>query len=115
MKKVKASRSGPRVSHLLFANGCILFSEATSRGATLLKGILREYRICSGQCVNFKKSTIFFSKNTSAKDRRAVVNILGVRSSNDPERYLGLPNMVGRKKRESFQNLKYRLKKRIDN
>lgn len=75
------------------------------KGATLLKGILLEYKTCSGQRVNFNKSTVFFSKNTSDDDRRVVVNILGVRSSNNLERYLGLPNIVGRKKRESFQNL----------
>lgn len=100
---------------MLFADDCTLFSEATNRGATSLKGILREYRICSGQCVNFDKSMVFFSKNTSKEDKRAVVSILGVQSSNNPERYLGLPNMVGRKKNESFQNLKDWLKKRVDN
>ncbi|KAH1040061.1 hypothetical protein J1N35_041804 [Gossypium stocksii] len=115
LKGVKANRSSPQISHLLFADDCILFSKATSKGATLLKGILREYRICSGQCVNFEKSTVPFSKNTSVKDRQAVVNILRVRSSNDPERYLGLPNMVGKRKRELFQILKDRFKKRIDN
>ncbi|KAA3480942.1 reverse transcriptase [Gossypium australe] len=93
LKGVKANKNGPQVSHLLFADDCILFGEATNRGATLLKGILREYRICSGQCVNFDKLTVFFSRNTSEDDRQVVANILGVRSSNDPERYLGLPNM----------------------
>ncbi|KAK5774337.1 hypothetical protein PVK06_042192 [Gossypium arboreum] len=114
-KRVKISRRGPQVTHLLFANDCILFGEATSRGANLFKEILREYRSCSGQRVNFEKSTVFFSRNTEEEDRRMVVNILGVRSSNEPERYLGLPNMVGRKKKESFQNLKDKIKKRIDN
>ncbi|XP_017644529.1 uncharacterized mitochondrial protein AtMg01250-like [Gossypium arboreum] len=67
LKGVKANRNGPQVSHLLFVDDCIFFSEVTSRRATLLKIILREYRICSGQCVNFEKSTVFFSKNTQRK------------------------------------------------
>ncbi|KAA3472342.1 reverse transcriptase [Gossypium australe] len=41
--------------------------------------------------------------------------MLGVQSSNDPERYLGLPNMVGKTKKEAFKNLKDRFKQRIDN
>ncbi|KAA3472328.1 reverse transcriptase [Gossypium australe] len=41
--------------------------------------------------------------------------MLGVQSSNDPERYLRLPNMVGKTKKEAFQNLKDRFKQRIDN
>ncbi|KAA3452471.1 reverse transcriptase [Gossypium australe] len=46
LKGAKASRSGPQVSHLLFVNDCILFGQATRRGANLLKEILREYRSC---------------------------------------------------------------------
>ncbi|KAH1107357.1 hypothetical protein J1N35_011125 [Gossypium stocksii] len=49
------------------------------------------------------------------EDKRLVVHELGVRCSNEPERYLGLPNMVGRRKKEAFQNLKDRIKKQIDN
>ncbi|KAK5832123.1 uncharacterized protein LOC108468759 [Gossypium arboreum] len=37
LRRVKASRSGSQISHLLFADDCILFSEVTSRGATILK------------------------------------------------------------------------------
>ncbi|KAA3467844.1 reverse transcriptase [Gossypium australe] len=111
----KASRSGPQVSHLLFADDCVLFGEATERGANSLKQILQEYGICSGQSVNYSKSTIFFSTNTQEEIKRIITRVLGVRSSNDPERYLGFPNLVGRKKKSSFQNLKDRLQQRIDN
>ncbi|KAA3481337.1 LINE-1 reverse transcriptase isogeny [Gossypium australe] len=112
---VKESRRGLQISYLLFADDCILFGEAMERGAGLLKRVLREYRNCSGQQVNFDKSTIFFSSNTRAEEKGLVTRILVVRSSNDPERYLGLPNMVGRRKKEAFQNLKDLFRQRIDN
>ncbi|KAA3479946.1 reverse transcriptase [Gossypium australe] len=79
---------------------CYSQTIAIGRGVHLLKRILHEYENCSGQCVNYDKST--------DGERTMISNALGVQSSNDPERYLGLPNMVGRKKKLSFQNLKDR-------
>ncbi|KAH1055211.1 hypothetical protein J1N35_033276 [Gossypium stocksii] len=76
LKGAKISRSGPQISHLLFTDDCIIFGQATRRGATLLKEILRED-----------------NKNTEEEDRQEVVNILGLRSSDNPERGLGFRNM----------------------
>ncbi|KAA3465119.1 reverse transcriptase [Gossypium australe] len=115
LQGVKANRRGPQISHLLFADDCILFGEANERGAGLFKKILREYRNCTGQQVNFDKSTVFFSSNTREEEKSLITRMLGVQSSNEPERYLGLPNMVGWRKKEAFQNLKDRFKQRIDN
>lgn len=37
-----------------------------------------------------------------------------MRYSNNPERYLGLPNIIGCNKKASFMGLKEQMKKRID-
>lgn len=115
LKGVKATRHGPAITHLLFVDDCILFAEATEGGAHSLKQILKDYEVSSGQCINFDKSMVFFSTNTKDREREVVSQILGVRRANDLERYLGLPSMVGRRKRSSFQILKDRLKQKIDN
>ncbi|KAA3453673.1 reverse transcriptase [Gossypium australe] len=48
------------------------FAKATERDAISLKQILMEYEKNSEQCVNFEKSTVFFSTNTQERERMAV-------------------------------------------
>lgn len=57
-KGVRASRSEPLISHVLFVDNCILFGEASTRGVTVLMNILKKYEESSRQCVNYDKSTI---------------------------------------------------------
>ncbi|KAA3466987.1 reverse transcriptase [Gossypium australe] len=114
VKGARVSRRGPEISHLLFADDCMMFGEATEQRARNMKEILKEYESFSGQCVNFNKSTIFCSSNTSAVAKELVTDLLGVRNSSNPEKYLGLPNVVGRRKKEAFQTILDKISLRID-
>lgn len=49
--------------------------------------------------MNFDKSLLYFNKNTSKVDKRQVGVSLNVRITNNPKKYLGLPTMVGRRKK----------------
>jgi hypothetical protein len=60
---IRVGIHAPWVSHLLFADDCIIFSQASPLGATRLHAILESYRQGSGQIVNKEKSAIFFSGN----------------------------------------------------
>lgn len=64
--------------------------------------------------MKFDKSMIFFSANMDEVVRLQVSAELGVRISMNLEKYLGLPDMVGRKKKVSFQSLKDRLKRKVN-
>ncbi|KAK5792990.1 hypothetical protein PVK06_034124 [Gossypium arboreum] len=114
IKGLKANRRGPKISHLLFADDCISFYEATSLGAQKITNILAEYESCLGQCVNFTKSTIFFCTNIMEANKLIFTSLLGMRRSTDIEKYLGLPNLIGKKKKTSFQNIKDMMKRKID-
>ncbi|KAA3461310.1 reverse transcriptase [Gossypium australe] len=97
IKGAKTCRRDPEISHLFFADDCVLFGESTEGGAMILKQNLEEYESCSGQCINFDKLLIFFSLNMKIQNRDQILKLWG---------HLGLPNTVGRNKREAFQLLK---------
>lgn len=48
IKDVKVCLKASTITHFLFLDYCILFSEATERGAHNLREILKEYEDCSG-------------------------------------------------------------------
>lgn len=114
MKRAKARRRGSEISHILFVVDSILFGEANERSVLLLKQTLDKYVRYSGQCVNFQNSTIFFSTNTHLADMERVSNMLVMRMSTNLKKYLGLPNMVEKGKKASFQYIKYKINLRIE-
>lgn len=85
------ARGAPPISHLLFADDCYLFFKATESEATVMMNILTRYEHISGQSINYNKSAITFSPNTSVQSRQAVCNQLRVREVQSPGRYLGMP------------------------
>lgn len=72
----------------------------------VIKKIIFYYEQFSGQRVNFDKSLLYFSKNTSMEYITHIGDILNVPTTNNSEKYLGLPTMVGRKKRNAFVEIK---------
>lgn len=67
----------------------------------------------SGQRLNLDKSLIYFGANVNSEVRMDIVSQLGVREAENPEKYLGLPMMVGQKKRWAFASFEDRLRKRV--
>lgn len=107
---VRVSVHAPWVSHLLFADDCIVFTEASQRGADRLKEVLETYNRGSGQMVNREKSAIFFSKNCSSDAKKEVQQCLDIRNVALAEKYLGLPTSVGRATKEVFEYMPAKVK-----
>ncbi|KAA3467731.1 reverse transcriptase [Gossypium australe] len=53
------------------------------------------------------------SSNISEGAKKEIPDVLGVRCSTNLEKYLELPNVAGKRKKESFQNLKDKVNQRI--
>ncbi|GMJ04391.1 hypothetical protein HRI_004108300 [Hibiscus trionum] len=105
---IRITRAAPRVTHLFFADDNLIFGEATTSCAAKLWNLLGLYESCSGQVVNFDKSGIFFSANCIEDNQNDIRRILRITSNLCPEKYLGLPTMVGQNKKKAFMTLRDR-------
>ena len=88
---VRVSRYSPWISHLLFADDCLIFTQASKRGADRVATILENYNRGSGQLVNKAKSAVFFSPNCDQQCKEQVHGSLGITTEALGERYLGIP------------------------
>lgn len=78
-----------------------------------LKEILDEFAIASGQVINFNKSSILFSRNVDGVTREVVSDTIGIEFGNFKGKYLGLPSLIGRKKREILGFIRDKIMGRI--
>lgn len=75
------------------------------RGGTLdecmsIKHMLNVYEAVSGQLVNLEKSCVLFSTNLTQYDQQLRVDCLGTRRVAFHDKYLGLPVLVRKSKKE---------------
>lgn len=100
----------PWISHLLFADDCIVFSEASQRGAARLQEILVTYSRGSGQMINKDKSAVFFSSNCDDQMKEMVRQELHIDTEALCDKYLGLPTALGRSTAGAFDFMATRIR-----
>ncbi|XP_071676865.1 uncharacterized protein [Lolium perenne] len=81
-------RSGPPISHLLFADDSIFFSRNDSKSVDALKETLNRYCEGSGQKINMDKSSVFFDPHCTDSVKMDVMARLGVANEALQESYL---------------------------
>lgn len=90
----QASRNGPPISHMLFADDSLLFCQANLEECQQILDILNTYAEASGQHVNFQKSAILFGKNVPASTQDSIANLLHIKNTKGFGKYLGLPDWL---------------------
>ena len=80
----------------------------------MVKKILGEYGIASGQRVNFTKSYISFSHNVDVGKKKLICSLLGVGDTSDHGLYLGTLSFVGRNKKKLFEYIKDKVWKKLN-
>ena len=106
-------RRGPKLTHLLFADDCLLFCRATIEVRGRVLDILNAYEEASGKKINKAKTALFFSKATDAAMKNNIKEAWGVPEIMQYEKYLGLPSFVGKGKKTSFNYIKERVWRKI--
>ena len=75
--------------------------------------ILERYEKASEQKVNKNKIAIFFSKSTVEINKNEIKSTLGLLEIEHYEQYLGLPSLVGRRKKQSFNLVKEKIWRKL--
>ena len=74
-----------------------------------IKQVLRTYEMASGQAVNCEKSCVSFSTNVSTYEKQLLAYCLGMRRVEFHDKYLGLPVLIRKSKKETFVYVKDRV------
>lgn len=106
-------RRSPSISHLFFADDCLIFCGANLGECQAVKRVIQNYEAASGQRLKREKSRILFSHNTSTTVQAELQQFWNATVTTSQEKYLGLPTMIGRGKKQAFVALKEKVGKRI--
>ncbi|XP_057719433.1 uncharacterized protein LOC130933842 [Arachis stenosperma] len=101
------------ISHLLFADDCIIFSKDSEEEVYQLITILNMYTEASGQRINVDKSGITFGNQVPIRNRAEIEEILGLPAWDQPGKYLGLPVQWGRSKNNALRWIEERVSDKL--
>ena len=113
LRGVSFCLAGPRISHLHFADDSLIFCRPSASDCQTIQSILQIYENASGQNIDWGKTNLFFSTNTSAQTQEEIKNLLAVPTIQRFEQYLGLPSLVSRAKKKSFTTIKESIWKKL--
>lgn len=85
---IKASRKGPSVSHLFFADDLTLFAEVGDDQISYIREGLKLFCRAPGQRINYTKYLMFVSPNIAEQEARRLSQSLGVPLTKDLGSYL---------------------------
>ncbi|XP_026396377.1 uncharacterized protein LOC113291010 [Papaver somniferum] len=106
IKGIKVVSLAPAINHLLFADDCLIFTQDNVTTVNNLLELLQHFSSQSGQVITFEKSAVYFIQKTKPEVANTIKQILGVKSMNSKEKYLGSPLIIGHSKQESFKSIK---------
>ncbi|CAL9019822.1 unnamed protein product, partial [Prunus brigantina] len=104
-RAVGISRTGPKISHLCFADDLLLFAEASTRQARVMKRCLDKFCRASGQVVSFEKSQILCSPNVPNSLAAEISGICESPLTSNLGKYLGVPLIHSRLNKTTYRSV----------
>ncbi|XP_012472495.1 uncharacterized protein LOC105789674 [Gossypium raimondii] len=106
IKGVKLSRNCPIVSHLFFTDDSLFFLEANVQNCRNLIDIIQIYCQASGQRVNYEKSSLVLSSNTTEDLKNVVQAEMNIVVATNPGVYFGIPALWGKTRSKALEYVK---------
>ncbi|XP_026416495.1 uncharacterized protein LOC113311926 [Papaver somniferum] len=110
---IHPARYGPPVSHLFFANDCILFSSAKRSSIENLQEVIYKFCEASGQMINLNKSSIRFNKRLNEGIKIDICNMMRMKTMLLDEKYVGINLFMSKGRNKCFKNIHEKMKTRI--
>jgi hypothetical protein len=110
---IQIARNAPKITHLLFADDSLLFARANPKEAETIMKVLQSYQLASGQMVNLDKSEVSFSRNVPEIEKDMICHQIAIKTVASHSRYLGLPVIFGRSKKDVFSFVQERIWKKV--
>ena len=113
LKDIKLAKGCQPISHLQFVDDLFIFGRADEENIRSIKECLSTYSSWLWQKINTHKSTMVFSKNlTSWRSKHLLVGSMGLKIEGSKGKYLGLPMLIGKSKKGTFQEVVERVEKK---
>ncbi|XP_055960697.1 uncharacterized protein LOC126668753 [Mercurialis annua] len=111
---IKLQRNGPVISHLLFADDSIIFSQADMQSVIRIQPLLHKYALASGQVINMDKSDLFFSANVDSQLRRQIASFMQIQHQSQSQKYLRIPTFFGASKSVTFSHIVHKIQHKLN-
>ena len=97
----------------MFADDSLLFCKATEDECEEIIQILKIYEKATCQTVNLNKSEVIFGKRLAFDVKENICNRLGITKNTGFDRYLGLPEFIGRNKFNASSYITQKLENKV--
>ena len=113
MKGVSECQGGPKLFNLFFTDDSLIFCKVSLEECDALQKVLQVYKRALGQQLNKVKTSLFLSSNTPFTIKEEIKRRFGVQVIKQHEKYVGLPSLVVKNKRNPFNDIKEKLGKKL--